>query len=108
MLIAVPATLAYPIGKALISSYNRLMIFTDALFIISLILLVLGVLFTFTRFGDFDITRYVFQRGFGKDAKTFKDFKQDREDFRAETFNYPLFFGLVYILLSIFITFVFC
>ena len=84
------------------------MIFADTLFITSLVLLGLGVLFTFTRFGDFDITRYIFHRGVNKNAKSFSDYKQDREDFRSETFNYPLFFGLVYLSVSLFITYVFC
>ena len=108
LLITIPISLAYPIVKALISKVNRLMIFADTLFITSLVLLGLGVLFTFTRFGDFDITRYIFYRGVNKNAKSFSDYKQDREDFRSETFNYPLFFGLVYLSVSLFITYVFC
>ena len=108
LLIFVPLSLAYPVAKALISSANRWMIFSDALLIISLILLATGVLFTFTRFGDYDITRFVFSRGTNKNTKSFRDFKKDREDQRSETFNYPLFFGLIYFLLSFAIAFLFC
>ncbi|MBQ7173799.1 MAG: DUF3899 domain-containing protein [Clostridia bacterium] len=108
LVVAVPLTLAYPIIKAAISQRNRLMIFADTLLIISLILVALGVLFTFTRFGDFDITRYIFRRGTDKNAKSFAEYKKDREAERRETFNYPLFFGLVYLALSLFISFVFC
>lgn len=108
LLIVVPLTLAYPIAKALTSSNNRLTVFSDSLLIISLVLIVLGVIFTYSRFGDFDITRYVFRRGTDKDAKAFKDYKKDREDERAESFNYPLLFGLVYLAVSVFIAFVFC
>lgn len=98
MLIAVPVTLAYPIIKAIISKTNRLMVFSDTLFITSLVLLLLGVLFTFSRFGDFDITRYVFRRGIDKNTKSYDEYKKDREYQRSETFNYPLFFGLIYLL----------
>ena len=108
LLVTVPLTLLYPIIKALISSANQLMIFADSLLIISLILVAVGVLFTFTRFGDFDITRYVFKRGTDKNAKSFGEYKKDRENERSETFNYPLFFGLVYLVISIFISLVFC
>ena len=108
LLIVIPLTLAYPIIKACISSANRLMIFSDTLLIISLVLLAFGVLFTFARFGDFDITRFIFHRGTDKNAKSFQDYKKDREDVRKETFNYPLFFGLIYLAVSLFIAFVFC
>lgn len=108
MLIVVPVTLAYPVIRAIISKANRLTVFSDALFITSILLIFLGVLFTFTRFGDFDITRYIFHRGVNKEAKPFGEYKKDREDFRDETFNYPLFFGLTYLSLSAFISFVFC
>ena len=108
LLITVPLTLLYPIIKALISTANQLMIFADSLLIISLVLIAIGVLFTFTRFGDFDITRYVFRRGTSKDVKSFGEYKKDREDERSETFNYPLFFGLVYLAVSVFISLAFC
>lgn len=98
ILITVPVTLAYPIIKAIISKTNRLMVFSDTLFITSLVLLLLGVLFTFSRFGDFDITRYVFRRGVDKNTKSYDEYKKDREYQRSETFNYPLFFGLIYLL----------
>lgn len=107
MLIAVPLTLAYPVAKALISSANRLMIFSDTLMILSLVLIIAGILFTFARFGDFDITRYVFRRGTDKNAKSFKEYKKDREEARANAFNYPLFFGLVYFLVSLIVA-LFC
>lgn len=98
ILITVPVTLAYPIIKAIISKTNRLMVFSDTLLITSLVLLLLGVLFTFSRFGDFDITRYVFRRGVDKNTKSYDEYKKDREYQRSETFNYPLFFGLIYLL----------
>ena len=108
MLIVVPLTLAYPVGKALISSENRLMIFSDTLLIISLLLLAFGVLFTFARHGDFDITRYIFHRGVDRNTKSFEEYKKDREAARSETFNYPLFFGLIYLAVALFIGLVLC
>ena len=109
LLIVIPLTLAYPVAKALISAKNnRLTILSDTLLIISLVLLALGVLFTFARFGDFDITKYIFRRGADKNAKTFEEYRKDQEQERRETFNYPLFFGLIYLAASLFIGFVFC
>ena len=108
LLAAVPLTLAYPIAKALISSKNRIMIFSDSLLIISLLLIAMGVLFTVTRFGDFDITKYVFRRGTDKNAKPFAEYKKDREEERKATFNYPLFFGLIYLAVSFITAYLFC
>ncbi len=108
LLTAVPLTLAYPAAKALISSKNRIMIFSDSLLIISLVLIAMGVLFTLTRFGDFDITKYVFRRGTDQNAKPFAEYKKDREEERKSTFNYPLFFGLVYLAVSFLTAYLFC
>ncbi len=109
MLAAVPLTLAYPLVKALSSPKNRMMVFSDSLLIISLILLVVGVLFSFARFGDFDITRYVFRRGTSKgEPKPFPEFQKDREEQRQNSFNYPLFFGLTYLAVSTLTAFLFC
>ena len=82
------------------TSSNKLVVFSDSLFITSLILIALGVISVFIRFGDFDITGYVFRRGVKKDVKSFREYKKDKEDERKETFNYPLFFGLVFLLVS--------
>ena len=56
-------TLAYPAAKAFISEYNRLMIFSDSLTIIGLLLIALGIGYTFVLHGDFDRTGFVFMRG---------------------------------------------
>ena len=106
LLIVVPFTLAYPTIKALISS--ELMDFSDTLLIISLVLLALGVIFTFAMHGDFDITRYIFNRGIDRNTKSFEEYKKDLEYNRTETFNYPLFFGLIYLAVSLFIGLVLC
>ena len=98
--VALPISLAYPIIKSVVTSSNKLVVFSDSLFITSLILIALGVISVFIRFGDFDITGYVFRRGVKKDVKSFREYKKDKEDERKETFNYPLFFGLVFLLVS--------
>ncbi|MBR4910699.1 MAG: DUF3899 domain-containing protein [Clostridia bacterium] len=108
MLIAAPVTLAYPVIKALTAEKNKLTVFSDTLLIISLILILAGVVATFARFGDFDITRYVFVRSIDKNTKKFGEYKKDRDEQRSETFNYSLFFGLIYLAVSIIIALVFC
>lgn len=108
LLAALPFTLAYPIAKALLSSRNRILIFSDSLLITGLILLAMGVLFAVSRFGDFDITGYVFRRGTDRNVKTFAEYKKDREEERRSTFNYPLLFGLIYLAVSFLTAWLFC
>ena len=108
LLVTIVLTIAYPVAKALISSANRLMIFSDTLLIISLILIAVGILFTFARYGDFDITGYIFHRGISKNAKSYENYKKDLEANRRETFNYPLLLGLIYLIISLTISFVLC
>ncbi len=106
--VFIPVTLAYPAVKALLASSNKLTVFSDVLLIISLALIIVGVVLTFARHGDFDITRYVFRRGVDKNAKSFEEYRKDREEQRGESFNYPLFFGLIYFALSLLIAYLFC
>ncbi|MBQ7170889.1 MAG: DUF3899 domain-containing protein [Clostridia bacterium] len=105
---AVLVTLAYPTVKAILAPTNKLTVFSDVLLIVSLVLIAIGVVLTFARHGDFDITRYVFRRGVDKNAKPFEEYRKDREEQRGESFNYPLFFGLVYLAASLLIAYLFC
>ena len=94
-------TLAYPAVRAAAAQQNRLQVFTDAVTIISLILLVGGVIYSMVLHGDYDITGYVFNRGYGKEKKKdFDAYKADQKERRAEAFNYPLFLGIVYLIAS--------
>ncbi len=104
-------TLAYPAVKALASPVKRLLIFTDAMTIVAAVLLILGILYSMVLHGDFDLSRYYLQRGVrslmrglsrrGTDAEQQKPidaFLRDAREQREETFNYPLFLGIVYLL----------
>ena len=108
MIVTVIVTLFYPVLKTLISKSNRLVICSDTLLIISLFLLVFGVLFSFVLKGDLDITRFVFRRGMSDNRKSFGEYKKDRDDEHRGSFNYPLFLGICYLAVSIFIAYVFC
>ena len=100
-------TLAYPAVRSARAEGNRLLLFTNALTIISLIMIVVGIFYSFILHGDLDRARYTVSRGLTNGiVKPFdvyeKEVKKDRED----AFNYPLFLGLAYIALSAFIAWV--
>ncbi len=109
-------TLAYPLIKAFSVPNNRLLVFTDAMTIVALILVVLGILYSLVLHGDFDISSYYFQRAAkylsrrrfsGRDRsdpdpqKDLPEYLNDSEEKREESFNYPLFLGIVYLLAAL-------
>lgn len=101
-------TLGYPAVKAFISESNRLLIFTDALTIVAFVLLIVGILYSMVLHGDFDISSYVFKRGRREEMKqSFSDYMAGIQSRRAESFNYPLFLSLVYLLISVIIAYCF-
>ena len=100
-------TLAYPLYKVISSEKMKLQVLSDVLFIFGLILCLLGVVFTLYLKGDFDITSFVFRKGTDRNMnKTFSAFAEDSKEKRENSFNYPLFLGTLYILVSVFIAYV--
>lgn len=104
LIIHVIITLAYPVIKVSISSANKLLIFTDTLTIISLVLIIIGVFYRLVLKGDFDITRFVFDRSFNKNKKKEDAYFADEKQKRENSFNYPLFLGIIYLVIAIIIT----
>ena len=96
----VAVTLAYPAFKALTAERNRLLVFTDAMTVIALALLVCGVVYALILKGDLDLSGFVVGRGLGREGKSYRAYKADRQEERAAAFNYPLFLGLVYLAAS--------
>ena len=101
-------TLAYPAVKAYTSESSRLLVFTDAITIIAYILLIGGIVYSLYLHGDFDISSFFLKRGVKKDDKqSYEAYMADRKEKREAAFNYPLFLGIVYILIAIVISYVF-
>ena len=99
-------TLAYPLVKACTSDSNRLLIFTDAITITAYILLIGGVVYSLYLHGDFDISGFLMKRGAQKDAKqSFQAYIADVFEKREDAFNYPLFLGVAYLIIAIFISY---
>ena len=104
-------SLAYPLIRIFRVPANRLLAFTDALTIISLILLVLGIINYLHMKGDFDRAQYMFSLRplwvFSRRApKPYDEFAKDKAVDHANEFNYPLFLGLIYLVISIFLSYV--
>lgn len=99
----IPA-LVYPV-YALVSSGRKLVKFIDALTIVGFILLVLGVVLSLIRHGDYDISEFVIRRSVNKgDYKPFRAFKDDKREKRKDSMNYPLFIGILFLAAAALIT----
>ena len=100
--------LCYPLLKALTSDGNKLVIFLDALTIISLTMMIAGVFYFLYLKGDFDMSNYFIRRPVSKDNLTYEEYHQKRENKRKDSFNYPLFLGIFYLVVSYLAAALFC
>ena len=100
--------LIYPVFRALTAEKSGLLIFTDALTIISLVMIIGGVIYALFLHGDFDISAYFLKRGIQKEPKqSFRAYLFDVYEKRESAFNYPLFVGLSGLLVSLVIAYLF-
>ena len=99
-------TLLYPVFKAVTAPSRKLMVFTDALTIIALVMVIGGVIYSLVLRGDFDIAGFALIRGARRENKqSFETYMADRKEKREEAFNYPLFLGIVYLAVSLVIAY---
>ncbi len=106
-------TLGYPAVRAFKAEINRFQVFIDAVTIIALVLLIGGILYSMVLRGSFDLSNYFLQRGFRafrrgaplsdnpEQNKTPEEFLREARERREGAFNYPLFLGIVYLVVSI-------
>ena len=92
--------MAYPAVRALRAESNGLLYLVNGMTIIGLVMIILGVLYNLVLKGDFDITGFIADRALRRTQKGYKAYKQDREDEREGSFNYPLFVGILLIAAS--------
>ena len=114
-------TLVYPLAAALRAEQNRLLVFTDAMTIVSLLLVIVGIIYSLVLHGDFDVSNYYLQHSGRSIARRFAvrrgaqmqqeediaKFISDAREKREGEFNYPLFLGIVYLLAAVIIAYVF-
>lgn len=114
-------TLVYPLAAALRAEQNRLLVFTDAMTIVSLLLIIVGIIYSLVLHGDFDVSNYYLQHSGRSIARRFAvrrsaqmqqeediaKYISDAREKREGAFNYPLFLGIVYLLAAVVIAYVF-
>lgn len=100
LLLHLIVTLAYPSVKAFLAPVNKLQVFIDVMTIIGLMLLFIGVFYSLFISGDYDISGFFLRRGMKHGEKNFEAYEADMKEKREAAFNYPLFLGLLYLLIS--------
>ena len=111
LLIHMIITLAYPAARAYVVG-GDLLLFTDAMTIIALVMVIGGIAYSTYLHGDYDISGFVFRRGRKQQTQSehpqsFQDYMADKKEKREASFNYPLFLGIAYILVALLISYVF-
>ena len=90
----------YPVLAGLLAE-KKLLKFIDALTITGLVLLIVGVVLSLLRHGDFDIIEYVTRRSVQKgDIKSFQAFREDKEEKRKDSINYPFWTAVLLLLMA--------
>ena len=108
--ISLPGFLSY-LGTALIypvyiwiTSDGKLLKFIDAMTIAGLVFLIFGIVLSMVRHGDFDIMEYVTRRSASsmrhEKMKPFAAFKEDKNEKRKDSVNYPFLTGILMLLAS--------
>ena len=90
----------YPV-ISLITADQKLLKFIDAMTITGAVFLILGIIGNLTRHGDFDITEYIARRSLRRGGmKSFSAFREDKEEKRKDSTNYPFLTGLILLAVS--------
>ena len=92
--------LAYPIMKTSLSE-KKALVFSDTVLLIALFLIIIGVLYHLYLKGDFDAIRYRTEASMSRRYDLpYERYKEEVEEKRKDSFNYPLLCAFVMILLS--------
>ena len=95
-LVYLSAALVYPV---------IVLVTADSLTVVGLVMIILGVVFSLIGHGDFDIISYVAQRSAARGHfKSFAAFREDQEEKRKDSANYPLLTGILFLVAAALLT----
>ena len=102
LIVHLIVTLLYPAFRAFTAEKNGLLVFTDALTVTGLVMIIGGIIYALFLHGDFDISSFLLKRGVQKEpTQTYRAYLYEVYEKRESAFNYPLFVGLLYVVISI-------
>lgn len=93
--------LIYPFFKGI--KENSLLPITDSLFLMSMIVLLFGIMGHVGRLGTFDPAIYIFKKNLQRYNKSYEVYLEDVKEKKKDSFNYPLYLGILLLITSIII-----
>ncbi len=96
--------LAYPTVKTIISE-QKVLVFSDTALLMSLCMIIVGVIHNLYLKGNFDNTSFVINRFVNREkSQSYESYMNDLKERRKDSFNYPLFAGIIGILISVLVS----
>ena len=100
LITALLVSFLYPVARA-VTSKNPLVAFSDSTFIIGLLGILFGVFTASVLHGDYDLTSYLAHRKkLQNNEIDFATYEAEQKEKRKDSFNYPLFIGILFLILS--------
>ena len=99
LIIGLLIVLAYPLVKSM-SADNKLLVFSDTSLILAFPLLIISIVYSLYLHGDFDTTTFIAFKYLTQTKEEYDHFENRIRDKRKDSFNYPLFFSIILLLLS--------
>ena len=99
LITALTVSLLYPVARA-VTSKNPLVAFSDSSLIIALIGIIIGVFTWGVLRGDYDVASFIANRRKYANEVSFSEYEIRQKEKRKDSFNYPLFIGILFLILS--------
>lgn len=94
-------SLLYPLLRFFMKGLS-IVAFSDSCFILAVLFLLWGIVYSLVLHGDFDITAYIAKRSFLKQRnESFEEYLQEQKEKREDKFNYPLYNGLFLLVIAL-------
>lgn len=94
-------SLLYPLLRFFMKGLS-IVAFSDSCFILAVLFLLWGIVYSLVLHGDFDITSYIAKRSFLKQRnESFEEYLQEQKEKREDKFNYPLYNGLFLLVIAL-------
>lgn len=96
-IISILIGISYPAVKYFTSNTNKMLVFLDSLTIIGLLYLLGGIIVSIAFHGDLDALVFRAKHPKISDNSSFETYKLNKKKERENSFNYPLFEGILFI-----------
>ncbi len=101
-------SILYPVARYFTAEEKNMVAALDALTIIGMMGILIGIINNLYLHGDFDITRYFLSQKLNNQRVSFSKYIADERAKEKDSFNYPLFVGILLVVISLIGAELFC